>query len=66
MDSQWRKPHERPTPGESIWIAVLEHDGVNTHVDIDTLRRERRLIRRTFGIIEPQPVKFEQGKTSWN
>ena len=30
---RWRPPSELPGCGDSIWIAVLEHDGFNIHVD---------------------------------
>lgn len=30
---EWRSPAEEPGDGDSIWIAVREHDGVHIHVD---------------------------------
>ena len=31
--AEWKSPGELPGCGDSVWIAVLEHDGFNIHVD---------------------------------
>jgi len=29
----WNTPDTKPGDGDSIWVEVIEHDGVNRHVD---------------------------------
>jgi len=33
MASNWLQATESPGDGDSIWIAIMERDGVNTHVE---------------------------------
>ena len=59
MKSKWLPTSERPGDGESIWIAVMEWDGVNTHVDyaqtfIDT---DGLIVHRYDGDYEQWPPK---------
>ena len=37
---RWRSMQELPEDGDSIWLAVLEWDGKNTHVDYAVAYRE--------------------------
>lgn len=30
---EWFHPSQRPEDGDSIWVAVREHDGITVHVD---------------------------------
>jgi hypothetical protein len=33
VQCRWNTPDTKPGDGDSIWVEVIEHDGVNRHVD---------------------------------